>query len=168
MILGENPGQVAATSFVTAPDRWCVPQFPGKNALTRIPGFRNIKTDVSGRSGRSLRGVESAEPNEEEREMNKYPMTFDVAYPAKLSRGTLLLKTFFGWLYVGIPHGFMLFFYGIAASVVMFVAWWAILFTGKFPKSMFKFVEGLMRWQNRVSVYLGLMTDEYPPFNGKP
>ena len=116
----------------------------------------------------SYEGSKASSQTKEEREMAKYPMTFNVVHPAKLSRGKLLLKTFFGWLYVGIPHGFMLMFYGLAVGVVLFVAWWAILFTGKFPKGMFNFVEGFMRWQNRVSVYMGLMTDEYPPFNGKP
>jgi hypothetical protein len=100
--------------------------------------------------------------------MSDSSVKFTVDYPEKLSRGKLLLKTFFGWLYVGIPHGFLLFFYGIAVAVVLFIAWWAILFTGKFPKKMFDFVIGYIRWGLRVGAYLGYwFTDQYPPFNGE-
>jgi len=72
------------------------------------------------------------------------------------------------FFYVMIPHGFCLFFYGIAAMFVQFIAWWAILFTGKYPKGMFDFVVGYYRWSMRVNGYMGYMTDEYPPFNGRP
>ena len=47
------------------------------------------------------------------------------------------------------------------------IAWFAILFTGKYPRGMFDFVVGLFRWQMRVNAYLLLLTDAYPPFNGK-
>ena len=95
------------------------------------------------------------------------PVKFLIEYPENLSRGKLLLKTFFGWLYVGIPHGIILIFYGIAVSVVTFIAWWVILFTAKYPKGMFNFVIRYWRWDIRVSAYLGLLTDAYPPFNGE-
>ena len=68
------------------------------------------------------------------------PVKFNIEYPERLSPGKLLLKTFFGWAYVGIPHGIVLALYAVAASIVMFVAWWAILFTGKFPQGMFNFM----------------------------
>ena len=96
-----------------------------------------------------------------------YPVTLTVEYPEKLSRGWLLLKVFFGWLYVGIPHGIILMLYEIAVGVVLFISFWAILFTGKFPKGMFDFVVGFYRWGWRVSAYLSLLRDEYPPFSGK-
>ena len=96
-----------------------------------------------------------------------YPAQLSVEYPEKLSRGWLLLKVFFGWLYVGIPHGICLGLYGIAVGVVTFIAFWAILFTGKFPKGMFDFVVGFYRWSNRVGAYLSLLRDEYPPFSGE-
>jgi hypothetical protein len=99
--------------------------------------------------------------------MEGQPVKFSIDYPEKLSRGILLLKTFFGWLYVFIPHGFCLFFYGIAVCVVTFIAWWAILFTGKYPKGMFEFVVRYQRWSNRVNAYMLFMTDVYPPFSGK-
>jgi hypothetical protein len=94
-----------------------------------------------------------------------YPVTFDVDYPEKLSRGWLLLKVFFGWLYAGIPHWIVLYFFGIAVSVVIFISFWIILFIGKFPRGLFDFVVGYIRWQTRVTVYLSLLRDEYPPFS---
>ncbi|HEY42102.1 MAG TPA: DUF4389 domain-containing protein [Dehalococcoidia bacterium] len=96
-----------------------------------------------------------------------YPVTLTVDHPDKLSRGVLLLKVFLGWLYVGIPHGFVLWLYQIAVSIVMFIVFWAILFAGKFPKGMFDFVVGYTRWNFNVSAYMGLLTDDYPPFSGE-
>jgi hypothetical protein len=59
----------------------------------------------------------------------------------------------------------VLFFLGLAAFFVVVVAWFAILFTGRYPRGMFDFVEGVIRWQNRVIGYaVTLVTDEYPPF----
>ena len=91
-----------------------------------------------------------------------------VGHPEHLSRGKALLKLFFGWLYVGIPHGVALFFYTIAAIVVLMISWLSILITGKFPQGFFNFVEGLLRWNLRVSVYSIFLRDEYPPFSGRP
>ena len=99
--------------------------------------------------------------------MDSQPVKFSVDYPEDLSRGLLLLKTFFGWFYVLIPHAFVLFFYSIAVFFVTFIAWWAILFTGKYPKGMFEFVIGYLRWSNRVNTYMLLLTDAYPPFSAK-
>jgi len=96
------------------------------------------------------------------------PVKLSVDYPEKLSRGTLILKSLFGWLYVGIPHGICLAVYGIAVVVVIFISWWAILFTGKYPKGMYNFVIGYLRWQLRVYSYWGyFFTDKYPPFSGE-
>ena len=62
----------------------------------------------------------------------------------------------------------MLFFLYLALIVVVIVAWFAILFTGRYPRGMFKFVEGVIRWHNRVAGYAFiLVTDSYPPFSLK-
>ena len=95
-----------------------------------------------------------------------YPVKYDVDYPEKLSRGTLLLKVLFGWLYVGIPHGICLAIFAIGVAVVQFIAFWAILFTGKFPRGMFDFTVRYMRWVNNVAAYMTFKRDEYPAFNG--
>jgi hypothetical protein len=94
-------------------------------------------------------------------------VAFEMPYPERLSRGLLLLRLFFGWIYVGIPHGFMLFFRAIATGVIIFLSWWVVLFTGRYPESFHQFVTGMLRWGTRVSMYMGFMTDEYPPFTGK-
>lgn len=96
------------------------------------------------------------------------PVTFEIAYPENLSRGKVLLKVLLGWAYVGIPHGVMLTLYSLATSVVTFIAFWIILFTGHHPRGLFNFVLGQLRWQSRVAAYMDLMRDEYPPFNGRP
>jgi hypothetical protein len=68
--------------------------------------------------------------------------------------------------FLAIPHYFLLAFLGIAAFAVIIIAWFAILFTGKYPRGMFDFVVGVMRWGLRVSAYAFiLVTDVYPPFS---
>jgi len=90
-----------------------------------------------------------------------------VEYPESLSRGTLLLRVFFGALYVGIPHGFILFFRYLATMFLVSLSFWVILFTGKLPASWHNFVTGTLRWATRVNLYMSFMTDTYPPFTGK-
>jgi uncharacterized membrane protein len=101
---------------------------------------------------------------------DRYPSTdeeqsvhLDLPYPdvpRDLNRWLPLVK----WL-LAIPHYFVLLFLGIAAFVVVIVAWFAILFTGRYPRGLFDFVEGVIRWQIRVLAYaIVLTTDRYPPF----
>ena len=87
----------------------------------------------------------------------------DIAYPdvkKDLNRWLPLVK----WFMV-IPHYIVLFFLGIAAGVCIIIAWFAILFTGKYPKGMYDFFVGYMRWSTRVNGYMYLLTDIYPPFS---
>ena len=68
------------------------------------------------------------------------------------------------WL-LAIPHYIVLFFLNIASFIVVIVAWFVILITGPYPRGMFGFVEGVIRWNTRVTAYtLTLVTDRYPPF----
>ena len=84
--------------------------------------------------------------------------------PRELNRGLPLVK----WL-LAIPHYVVLFFLDIAAFVVVIVAWLAILVTGTYPRGMFDFVEGVIRWNIRVTAYaFTLVTDRYPPFRLAP
>jgi hypothetical protein len=105
---------------------------------------------------------------------DRYPATddqqwlhLDYAYPdaaTDLNRLLPLIKWF-----LAIPHYIVLFFLDIAAFVVVIIAWFAILFTGRYPQGMFRFVEGVVRWHNRVIGYaLTLVTDQYPPFRLAP
>ena len=69
------------------------------------------------------------------------------------------------WL-LAIPHYIVLFFLGIAAFVSVVIAWFAILFTGRYPRGLFDFVVGVYRWFLRVDAYAFLLvTDRYPPFS---
>ena len=91
----------------------------------------------------------------------------DFPYPdveKDLGRGMPLVK----WL-LAIPHYIVLFFLGIGAFFAVIGAWFAILFTGRYPRGIFTYVEGVHRWYNRVNGYaLALVTDRYPPFQLKP
>ena len=69
------------------------------------------------------------------------------------------------WL-LAIPHFIALSFLWIVSSVVVMIAWFAILLTGHYPRSLFDFVVGVTRWGNRVTAYCHLLvTDRYPPFS---
>jgi hypothetical protein len=81
-----------------------------------------------------------------------------------LSRGLPLIK----WL-LAIPHYIVLFFLTIGAVFAAIFAWFAILFTGRYPRSAFDYIEGVLRWHNRVGAYAFLLiTDRYPPFSLQP
>jgi Domain of unknown function (DUF4389) len=88
-----------------------------------------------------------------------YPVTFEADYVEKRSR----LTTFFRWLLV-IPHAIVLAFYAIAAGVVVIIAWFALVFTGRWPRGMYDFVAGFFRYATAVHGYFYLLTDQYPPF----
>jgi len=88
-----------------------------------------------------------------------YPVQFDLVYPAQLSRGLIFVK----WLLI-IPHLIVLWFLGIAGFFAYILAWFAILVTGRYPRGLFRFMEGLLRWSLRVGIYSNLLTDHYPPF----
>ena len=81
-----------------------------------------------------------------------------------LSRGLPLVK----WL-LAIPHYIVLFFLVIGALLAAIGAWFAILFTGSYPRPLFDYIEGVIRWENRVGAYAFLLiTDRYPPFSLQP
>ncbi|TMD40060.1 MAG: DUF4389 domain-containing protein [Chloroflexi bacterium] len=100
---------------------------------------------------------------------DRYPSTdeeqavhLDLAYPdaRQLNRYLPLIKWF-----LAIPHYVVLFFLAIAAVGAVVIAWFAILFTGTYPRALFHFVVGVIRWNNRVASYAFLLvTDKYPPF----
>jgi hypothetical protein len=106
-----------------------------------------------------------------------YPAKLEIDFPARLSRGLVLVK----WWLLAIPHYLVLaIFLGggawVAArsdegvygagliTVLVFIAVVALLFTGRYPRGIFDLVLGMNRWVLRVAAYAGLMTDRYPPF----
>lgn len=102
---------------------------------------------------------------------DEYPSTeeeqavhLELVYPdvkANLNRWLPLVKWF-----LAIPHYIVLVFLAIAAVVCIIVAWFTILFTGRYPRDLFNFVLGVSRWSLRVEAYAFLMlTDKYPPFS---
>jgi hypothetical protein len=93
--------------------------------------------------------------------MSTYPVVYDQAPPVERSR----LTVFFRWILV-IPQLIWSLFYGIGAFVVAFCAWFAILFTGRYPAGMYEFVAGYVRYYTRVNAYAYLVVDDYPPFDG--
>jgi hypothetical protein len=105
---------------------------------------------------------------------DRYPSTdeeqavhLDFAYPdarTGLNRWLPLVKWF-----LAIPHYVLLVFLSIGVVLVVIAAWFAILFTGRYPRGIFNYVEGVIRWHNRVVGYaLILVTDAYPPFRLRP
>jgi len=101
---------------------------------------------------------------------DRYPSTdeeqsvhLEFAYPdaRQMNRWLPLVK----WV-LALPHYFVLFFLGIGVIFAVVAAWFAILFTGSYPRSLFDYVVGVLRWSNRVNGYaFSLVTDAYPPFS---
>jgi hypothetical protein len=102
---------------------------------------------------------------------DRYPSTddeqsvhLDLDYPnvsEDLNRWLPLVK----WL-LAVPHYVALLFLGVAAAIGVVIAWFSVLFTGRYPQAIFGFVEGVLRWALRVEAYAFLLvTDRYPPFS---
>jgi Domain of unknown function (DUF4389) len=102
---------------------------------------------------------------------DRYPSTDDqqsvrleLPEPRDLNRWLPLVKWF-----LAIPHYIVLFFLYIGALFVLIAAWFAILFTGRYPRGLFDYLVGVGRWHNRVTAYAFiLVTDRYPPFQMAP
>jgi hypothetical protein len=105
---------------------------------------------------------------------DRYPSTdeeqavhLQIPYPdaqRDLNRWLPLVK----WL-LAIPHYIVLIFLYLAAIIVVIIAWFAILITGRYPRGLFDFVQGVFRWTNRVTGYAFILaTDRYPPFRLSP
>ena len=90
-----------------------------------------------------------------------YPVLFDVEYPERLSRWMIFVK----WL-LAIPHFIIVYLLLIVAGVLQFIAFFAILFTKKWPRGLFDFTVQIYRWTANVYAYgVLLLRDEYPPFS---
>lgn len=92
-----------------------------------------------------------------------HPVQANVQVDVKLSRLLIFVK---GVLLI--PHFIALYVLQMVSAVLTFIAWFAILFTAKYPRGMFDFSVGVLRWQWRVMTYMTLLTDKYPPFSLSP
>jgi hypothetical protein len=90
-----------------------------------------------------------------------YPIRF--AGEARLD-GRSRLTVFFR-IFMVIPHAIVLYFLQLVAQILVFIGWFAALFTGRLPGFIHDFVSGYLRWVSRVGAYMLLLTDDYPPFS---
>jgi hypothetical protein len=93
-------------------------------------------------------------------EPGAYPLRFDIARADRQSRFRLFIR----WAAI-IPNQFVFFFVQVGWFFTTFISWFAILITGRYPRGLFKFAVGAIRWQERVYAYLLLLRDEYPPYS---
>ena len=90
-----------------------------------------------------------------------YPIDFDVRYPERLSRWKVLV-----WKVItAIPHFIIVGILGMTVAFVTVVAWFYACIAGRYPRGLFDYVAGVIRWGARVNAYVLSLTDEYPPFD---
>ncbi len=96
----------------------------------------------------------------------QHPVRLVMEYPERFSRAQAF---FFGIFPVGIfaliPHFFMLWLYGIAMGVINFIAFWAILITGRYPQGMWEFARKYVQFMMRIQAYMSVLAPQYPPMS---
>jgi hypothetical protein len=95
--------------------------------------------------------------------LTSYPIEFEMDFVERRSR----LTTFFRSL-LALPHYLFAAVYGIAFFVVYIIAWFALMFTARWPAGLYEFASGYLRYISRLTAYMYLGVDQYPPFNGAP
>ncbi len=138
LITGRYPRSLF--DFVAGVERWSMRTDSWMNGLTdRYPPFSLGKPD--------------------------YPSRFDVDYPESSSRLLALLGVVFFKFVLLLPHMFVLYFLGIVLFAVVYIGYWVVLITGKYPGGMFDLVKGVQRWSYRSNAWIVGLTDRYPPFS---
>lgn len=94
-------------------------------------------------------------------------LTLEMTYYEHPDRLKTLLRFLFGTIYILAPHFFILYFRFLICGILYFIAFFAVLFTGKYPDGLFDFQVGTLRWSTRVLMHFLHMDDTYPPFSGK-
>ena len=90
-------------------------------------------------------------------------LELEIDYPERLSRWKIFVK----WLFA-IPHLIVLSFFGMAVSIIVWIAWFIILVTKRYPEGLYRLVLTYMRWTANVNAYVMFQRDEYPPFGEGP
>jgi hypothetical protein len=93
-------------------------------------------------------------------EPDEYPVLLDIPRPDRQSRVRLFIRAF-----AIVPNYLVFYFVQTAWFFTTFISWFAILFTGKYPRGFFKFSVGVGRWYQRMAAYIYLLRDEYPPYS---
>jgi hypothetical protein len=91
-----------------------------------------------------------------------YPVTFTVDYQERRNRLTVFFR-----LIMAIPIAIWVALYALAAAVAVVIAWFALLFTGRYPRGLYDFVAEFLRIQTQATAYASLLCDPYPPFTGE-
>lgn len=115
-------------------------------------GFEAAQAQLRGQGG-------GGEPPDE----STYAFNVVGRYPERSSRLLMFFLFFRGFLLF--PHLICLSVLGIAVGVIMVVAWFAVVITGNYPRGLWDFMTGYMRWSTRANAYAMGLTDEYPPFS---
>jgi hypothetical protein len=92
-----------------------------------------------------------------------HPFNVVAQYPERSSRVLMFFFPVRGLLLF--PHLIVMWLLGIGAGFVMFIAWFAVVFTGNYPRGLWNFMVGVNRWQVRMGAYMLGLTDQYPPFS---
>jgi hypothetical protein len=90
-----------------------------------------------------------------------YPVAYEQSPPVERDRVTVFFR-----IIMVIPHFIVAFFYGLAFVCAVIAAWFALLFTGRWPAGLYDFCAGFLRFATRLNGYAYLVTDEFPPFDG--
>lgn len=94
-------------------------------------------------------------------------MKLTIPHQPEFSRSELVLRTLFGWLYIGVPHGIILGLLSIALLFMYIYAFFAVMFTGRYPESAYTAFQDFLNWRTRVEASLLNLVDGYPPFGLK-
>ena len=96
----------------------------------------------------------------------EYPVRLEVDYPERSSRMLALCGILFMFpkMLLLLPHVILLYFVNIGCVFIVYLCFWIVFITGNYPRSLFEFVTGVLRWQTRISAWLFGLVDIYPPF----
>jgi Domain of unknown function (DUF4389) len=154
---GAEGGLIGAVVVVLAIVSWFTILFAGSH----LPGIRQLTSFYLRWRVRALAYVMLLEDAYPPFGDAPYPATIDIADPAEpRPRLTVAVR-----ILLALPHVFALIFVLLAWHVTTIVAWFSILVTGAYPKALYDFSVGVLRWRLRVDAYLLLLVDDYPPFS---